>query len=67
MAGPTDPISSSDLNTETSDITNETRMRLDRRLTPGTPLWVKVLGIIALLALVLFVILHLAGGGMGGH
>jgi hypothetical protein len=32
---------------------------------PGTPLWVKGFGIAALIAIVLFAVLHLAGGGMG--
>lgn len=34
---------------------------------PGTPRWVKVLGIIAITVVVLFVILHLSGRGFGGH
>lgn len=34
---------------------------------PGTPSWVKVLGIIALVLVVMFVILHLTGHGLGGH
>jgi hypothetical protein len=33
----------------------------------GTPRWVKVFGIIALVAVLLFVILHLTGHGPGGH
>jgi hypothetical protein len=33
----------------------------------GTPRWVKIFGIIAIVLVVLFVILHLAGGGFGGH
>ena len=33
----------------------------------GTPRWVKVFGVIALLVLLLFVILHLIFGGFGGH
>ena len=32
-----------------------------------TPLWVKVFGVIAIIVLVAFVILHLAGGGPGRH
>lgn len=32
-----------------------------------TPRWVKVFGIIFLVLVVLFVILHLAGGGFQGH
>lgn len=32
-----------------------------------TPRWVKVFGVIAIVVLVAFVILHLAGGGPGRH
>lgn len=35
--------------------------------TGGTPRWVKVLGIVAFVILLLFVILHLVGGGFRGH
>jgi hypothetical protein len=35
--------------------------------TTGTPSWVYVLGIIAIVLLLLFVILHLTVGGPGGH
>jgi hypothetical protein len=45
----------------------ETRTRPDPGSPPSTPRWVKALGL-AVLALVLaFVVLHLAGGGFGGH
>jgi hypothetical protein len=33
----------------------------------ATPRWVKVFGAIAIIVLVAFVILHLAGGGPGRH
>ena len=33
----------------------------------GTPRWVKILGIIALVVLLLVVIVMLTGGGPGGH
>jgi hypothetical protein len=33
----------------------------------STPRWVKVFGIIAVVLVLLFVILHLTGGGPGGH
>jgi hypothetical protein len=42
-------------------------------LNPGagfdapTPRWVRVFGIIAIIVLVAFVVLHLAGGGPGRH
>ena len=35
--------------------------------TNGTPHWVKVFGIIVLVLVLLFVILHLTGLGFGGH
>ena len=34
---------------------------------PSTPRWVKVLGIIFITVVVVFVALHLAGIGLGGH
>ncbi|WP_175407938.1 hypothetical protein [Streptomyces sp. TRM64462] len=33
---------------------------------PPTPRWVKVSGVVALVALALFVVLHLTGGAGGG-
>jgi hypothetical protein len=33
----------------------------------GTPRWVKVSGIIGAVLVLLFVIRHLTGGGLGGH
>lgn len=33
----------------------------------STPRWVYVFGIIFIVLVLLFVILHLAGGGFGGH
>ena len=32
-----------------------------------TPRWVKLFGIVAIIVIVAFVILHLAGGGPGRH
>ena len=34
---------------------------------PGTPRWVKVFGIFALVLALLFVVLHLTGRGLGHH
>ena len=34
---------------------------------PSTPRWVKVSGIIAIVLVLLFVILHLTGNSLGGH
>ena len=34
---------------------------------PATPRWVKVFGIIVIVLVLLFVILHLTGRGFGGH
>jgi hypothetical protein len=39
----------------------------DRESTTGTPRWVKVFGIIAIVLVLLFVALHLTGRGFGGH
>ena len=39
----------------------------DQRSTTGAPRWVKVFGVIALVLILLFVILHLTGRGLGGH
>jgi hypothetical protein len=33
----------------------------------GTPRWVYVFGIVVIVFVLLFVILHFAGGGLGGH
>ena len=33
----------------------------------GTPRWVKAFGIVALVLVLAFVVLHLAGGGFGHH
>ena len=45
---------------------SQTQLGPDRRSTfntpPGTPGWVKVFGLIAAALIVLFVIMHLAGG-----
>lgn len=38
-----------------------------RGSTTGPPRWVKAFGIMAILLASLFVILHLAGYGLGGH
>jgi hypothetical protein len=34
---------------------------------PGAPRWVKVFGIIAVALVLVFIILHLTGRGVGGH
>lgn len=42
----------------------------DQDVAPSTPRWVYLFGIVALILVLLFVILHLTGGGMrmhGGH
>ena len=40
---------------------------LDSDVGAPTPRWVKVFGVIAIVVLIAFVILHLAGGGPGRH
>jgi len=42
-------------------------VRADRESTISTPRWVKIFGIISLVLVMLFVILHLTGRGLGGH
>ena len=49
-----------------SDISDDTRVSPDRGSTTGTPRWVKVFGIIALVLVLLFVIMMLTGRG-GSH
>jgi hypothetical protein len=39
----------------------------ERGSTPSTPRWVKVFGIIVIVAALLFLILHLTGHRHGGH
>jgi hypothetical protein len=34
---------------------------------PSTPRWVKLFGIIVIVLVLVLVILHLTGGGFGGH
>jgi len=46
---------------------DNTGVRPDRGSTTSTPRWVKVFGIIVLVLVLLFVILHLTGRGLGGH
>lgn len=53
--------------TYSSSTRKDTRGGADQGLPPGLPHWVKMFGIIALVLLVLFVILHLTGLGFGGH
>ena len=40
---------------------------LDKGDDTRTPGWVKVFGIIVIVLVLLFVVQHLAGGGLGGH
>jgi len=47
-----------------SDLAEE-RTDTHQRAYPGIPRWVKILGIVVILLVLLFVIMHLAGGGMG--
>ena len=46
---------------------SQTHKGPSRRSPPSTPRWVKVLGIIAIVLTLLFVILHLTGNSLGGH
>lgn len=49
------------------DTGDDTGVGTDRGSPPSTPRWVKVFGIIVIVLVLLFVILHLTGGGFGGH
>jgi hypothetical protein len=49
---------------------SQTHIKPDRGSPPSTPRWVKLFGIIVIVLVLLFVILHLTGnslGGPGGH
>jgi hypothetical protein len=46
---------------------HEQRMAPDGGSTTGTPRWAYVFGLIAIVLVLLFVILHLTGGGLRGH
>jgi hypothetical protein len=56
---------------DSPDATNDVGNHKDRAAGPGastsTPRWVKVFGLITLVLLLLFVVVHLAGGGFGAH
>ena len=44
-----------------------TGLRPDRQSPPGTPRWVKAAAIIVIGLILAFVVIHLAGGGIGHH
>jgi len=48
------------------DSSDNTRMRSDRESPPGTPRWVILFGIIALVVVLLVVIMMVVGGGSHG-
>jgi hypothetical protein len=50
-----------------SGSSGDTGAASDRGSPPSTPLWVKVFGIIALVLVLLFVLLHLSGHAPRGH
>ena len=47
--------------------TGNTNIMSERIPTTSAPLWVKVVGIITIVLVLLVIILHLAGGGLGHH
>jgi hypothetical protein len=49
------------------DSRGDTGARSDRGSPPSTPLWVKAFGIVALILVLLFVLLHLSGHAPRGH
>jgi hypothetical protein len=44
---------------------SETHTRPDPEAPPGVPRWVKVFGIVVIVLVLVFVILHLTGNGLG--
>ncbi|HKQ05645.1 MAG TPA: hypothetical protein VJ464_10970 [Blastocatellia bacterium] len=46
---------------------SQTHTGPDRGSDVGMPRWVKVFGIIAIVVVLLFIILHLTGNSLGGH
>jgi hypothetical protein len=46
---------------------DDTGVGPDSESTASTPRWVKVSGIIVVVLVLLFVVVHLAGGGLRGH
>ena len=46
---------------------SQTEVAPDRRSTPGTPRWVKILGIIAIVLVLVFITLHLTGRSPMDH
>ncbi len=46
---------------------SQTHEKPDRVSAPSTPRWVIVFGIIALVLILLFVIMHFTGNGFGNH
>ena len=46
---------------------SQTPVKPDRGSPPATPRWVIILGIIFIVLILLFVILHITGNGFGGH
>ena len=46
---------------------SQTHADSDGETDGGTPRWVKVFGIIAIVLILLFIVLHLTGNSLGGH
>lgn len=53
-------------NADTIDTAEDTGVRPEHGPTTGTPIWVMVFGIVALILVLLVVAILLAGGGGGG-
>ena len=56
-----------DLPGSNDDLRKRAAATPSRRTTPGTPRWVKVFGIVVVVLVLLFVIVHLTGHGLGNH
>ena len=46
---------------------SQTNAKPNRGSPPGTPRWVKILGIFFIILILLVIILHLTGNDFGGH
>ena len=50
-----------------SDANAEANVVPDRVVIAGPPRWVKVFGAVALILVLMVVVVHLSGGGLGNH
>ena len=60
-------MANSPLHPNPSNNPGNTGLRPDRRSPPSTPRWVKAAAILGIVLILMFVIVHLTGGGFGHH